>query len=68
MSELEDENKEYEVEKVKDKQIKAGYVRYLVKWLNWPLEYNQWVLEADIVNAVDKIKSFKKSKKRKRQD
>ncbi len=68
MPELEDENEEHKVEEVKDKQIKAGHIRYLVKWLDWPLEYNQWVPEADITNAVGKIRSFKRSKKWKRQD
>ena len=68
MPELEDEDEEYKVEKVKDKQIKAGHVRYLVKWLGWPLEYNQWVPEADMANAAGKIRSFKRSRKRKRQD
>ena len=41
MLELEDEDEEYEVEKVRDKQIKTGHVRYLVKWLNWLSKYNQ---------------------------
>ena len=68
MPKLEDEDEEYKVEEVRDKQIKAGYVRYLVKWLGWPSEYNQWVLEADMANAVGKIRSFKRSRKRKRQD
>jgi hypothetical protein len=68
MPELEDEDEEYEVEEVKDEQIKAGHVRYLVKWLGWPSKYNQWVLEADMANAASKIRSFKRSKKRKQQD
>ncbi len=66
ISELEDEDEEYKVEEVRSKQIKAGYIRYLIKWLGWLLEYNQWVLKADIINAVGKIRSFKRSKKRKR--
>jgi hypothetical protein len=68
MLKLEDEDEECEVEKVKDKQIKAGHVRYLVKWLDWPSEYNQWVPEADMANAAGKIRSFKRSRKWKRQD
>jgi len=34
MPKLKDEDEEYKVEKVKDKQIKAGHIRYLVKWLD----------------------------------
>ena len=66
LPELEDEDKEYKVEEIKDKNLKKGYVRYLVKWLGWPSEYNQWVPEADIVNVIDKIRSFERSRKRKR--
>ena len=66
--ELKDEDEEYKVEKVKNEQIKAGHVRYLVKWLGWPSEYNQWVPKADMANTVGKIKSFERSKKQKQQD
>jgi len=52
--ELEDDEEEYEVEEVKDKDVKQEHVRYLVKWLGWPSEYNQWVSEADIANAIGK--------------
>jgi len=65
--ELEDEDEEYEVEEVKDKNFKKGYVRYLVKWFGWPSEYNQWVLKADIINAIGKVRSFEQSRKRKQQ-
>ena len=68
MLELKDKNEEYKVKKVRDKQIKAGYIRYFVKWLGWSSEYNQWVPEADMANTVGKIRSFKRSRKRKRQD
>ncbi len=67
MPEPEDEEEEYEVEEVKDKDVKHGHVRYLVKWLGGPSEYNQWVYETDMANATGKIKSFERSRKRKRQ-
>ncbi len=60
MPELKDENQEYEVEKIKDNTVKAGYIQYLVKWLGWLLEYNQQIPKDDIVNVVSKIKSFKR--------
>ena len=66
MLELEDEEEEYKVEEVKNKVIIAGHVRYLVKWLGWPSEYNQWVPQADMANAIGKINSFERFKKRKR--
>ena len=55
MPELEDEPDEYEVEEVKDKALMKGQIRYLVKWAGWPVEYNQWVDEADMANATAKI-------------
>ncbi len=67
LQKLKDEDEEYEVEEVKDKNFKKGYIRYLVKWFDWFSEYNQWVPEADIANAIGKIRSFERSKKRKRQ-
>ena len=63
--ELEDEDEEYKVEEVKNKNFKKGYVRYLVKWLGWLSEYNQWILEVDIANVIGKIWSFERSRKRK---
>ena len=59
--ELEDEEEEYKVEEVKDKAIITGHIRYLIKWLGWLSEYNQWVLETDIANATGKIRSFERS-------
>src|SRR6266566_1732283 len=35
LPELKDEDKEYEVEEVKDKNLKKKYIRYLVKWFGW---------------------------------
>jgi len=40
MLELKDEDEEYEVEEVKDKVAKAGYIRYFVKWLDRFSKYN----------------------------
>ncbi len=41
LPELKDEDEEYKVEEVKDKNLKKKYVRYLVKWFDWLSEYNQ---------------------------
>ena len=42
-----------------------GKVRYLVKWIGWPSEYNQWVPEEEM-NAQRLIDSFEKSRRGKR--
>ena len=39
-----------------------------MKWLNWNLEYNQWLLENDLDKAIDVMTKFNEqsSFKRKR--
>ena len=66
--ELEDDTDEYEVEEVRDKRTIKGRIHYLIKWVGWPSEYNQWVPEEDI-NAPQMIQDFEKGRsgKRKRQ-
>ena len=39
MLDLEDD-KEWEIEKIRDKAIIKGTIHYLVKWEGWPIEYN----------------------------
>ena len=70
LPELEDNPDEYEVEEVKDKILMKGKIHYLVKWIGWPSEYNQWVDEEDMTHAQGAIQTFEKSKrgqKRKRE-
>jgi Chromo (CHRromatin Organisation MOdifier) domain len=70
LPELEDNPDEYEVEEVKDKILMKGKIHYLVKWIGWPSEYNQWVDEEDMTHAQGAIQAFEKSKraqKRKRE-
>jgi hypothetical protein len=50
------------VEEIKDKALMKGKIRYLVKWADWPSEYNQWVDEKDMEHAQGKIKEFNKRK------
>jgi hypothetical protein len=61
MPDLEDD-KEWEVEEVKDELQEKGKTSYLVKWKGWPTEYNLWVPEADIGNAREAIQAFRKAK------
>jgi hypothetical protein len=65
LPELEDNPDEYEVDEIRDKQTIKGKVRYLVKWIGWPSEYNQWVPEEEM-NAQRLINSFEKSRRGKR--
>ncbi|GFG20831.1 RNA-directed DNA polymerase (Reverse transcriptase) [Aspergillus udagawae] len=59
MPELEDDD-EWEVEEVKDNRIIRNEQYYLVKWKDWPSEYNQWVHTDDMTNAQEAIQKYKK--------
>ena len=65
MPELEDDLDKYEVEEIRNKRITKRKVHYLIKWIGWPSEYNQWVPEDDM-NAPKLIQGFERSRKRKR--
>ena len=67
LPELEDNPDEYEIEEIREKRTIKGKIHYLVKWIGWPSEYNQWVPEDDM-NAPRLIQAFEKTKKRKRHD
>jgi hypothetical protein len=60
--ELEDDPEEYEIEEIRDKRMIKGKAHYLIKWVGWPSEYNQWVPEEDM-NAPRMIHGFEKSQK-----
>ena len=64
MPDLEDEE-EWEVEAVKDEIRKRDQTSYLVKWKGWPIEYNLWVPEADMGNAQEAIRAYRRAKKAK---
>ena len=64
MPDLEDEE-EWEVEAVKDEIRKRDQTSYLVKWKGWPTEYNLWVPEADMGNAQEAIRAYRRAKKAK---
>jgi hypothetical protein len=60
MPDLEEDPEEYEVEEVRGKQKMQGKIHYLVKWVGWPSEYNQWIPEEDMANARSRIRSYEK--------
>ena len=60
MPELEDDENEWEVERIKDERRVQGQLHYLVKWVGWPAEYDQWVTEDDMTNAPQIIANWQK--------
>jgi hypothetical protein len=67
MPELEDDN-EWEIEEIKDEKRFDGDLHFLVKWKDWPSEYNQWVSGEDMTNASEAIRKFRKLTKKMRKD
>ena len=55
-----DGEKEYEVEKILDRQERRGKTRYLVKWKGYTAEENTWEGLENLKNAREKIKEFEK--------
>ena len=45
------DNKDWEIEEVKNKATIKGQLHYLVKWKGWPTEYNQWIANEDMKDA-----------------
>jgi hypothetical protein len=64
MPELEEED-EWEIEEVKEEKSIRKTTYFLIKWKDWPSEYNQWVPEEDMENARDAIAKFRKTKTKK---
>ena len=54
--------KEYEVEEILDRQERRGKTKYLVKWKGYMAEGNTWEELANLKNAREKIKKFKKGR------
>jgi transposase InsO family protein len=62
-----EETDEWEVEEIKEEKCIRGTNYFLLKWKDWPSEYNQWVPEEDMENAKDiMINKFRKSSKTKK--
>ncbi len=47
-SKLINEKEEYKVEEVLRKQHRKGKLWYKIKWIDYPSEYDQWILEQDL--------------------
>jgi len=55
---LEEHDNEYEVEQFLETQVKARKRYCLVKWKDWPEEYNSWEPEENCQNAARLLSAF----------
>ena len=55
-------DEEYEVEAILDKKISRRQVQYLVKWLGYGPEHNQWLPLKDLTNSMDLIRDFESTR------
>ena len=54
--------KEYEVEKILDRQERRGKTKYLVKWKEYIVEENTWEELENLKNAMEKVEEFEKGR------
>jgi len=54
--------KEYEVEKILDRQERRGKTKYLVKWKEYIVEENTWEGLENLKNAMEKMEEFEKGR------
>jgi len=54
--------KEYEVEKILNRQERRGKTRYLVKWKGYTVEENMWEGVENLKNAMEKVEEFEKGR------
>ena len=55
-----DGEKEYEVEKILNRQERRGKMRYLMKWKEYTVEENTWKRLENLKNIREKIEEFEK--------
>ena len=59
-----EDDKEQEIEEIKDKAIIKRTIHYLVKQEGWPTKYNQWIPKEDMDNALGAIRQYKRNIKK----
>src|SRR5690606_6533170 len=64
MPELAVDEDEWEVEAILDRTTVQGETYYLVKWKDWPAEYNSYQPAEDLENAPLAIADFEKRRKK----
>ena len=57
-----DGEKEYEVEKILDRQERRGKTKYLVKWKGYTVEENTWEGLENLKNVMGKVEEFEKGR------
>ena len=62
LPELIDDVEEWEVEEILEREDNKDGQWYLVKWVDWPEEYNQWVEASDLTHARDLKRKFDETK------
>jgi chromodomain-containing protein len=66
MPDLEDPQDEWEVEEVLDKKQIKDTIHYLVKWANWPSEYNSYKPASHLKNVSQAVTAYEQKAKCKR--
>jgi transposase InsO family protein len=56
--EIVDGEEEWEVEEILSSKNKGKAKKYLVKWVGYPADFNQWVPAADLRNAPEMVKDY----------
>jgi hypothetical protein len=51
-------SEQYDVEKIVDKKIEKGKVKYLVKWVGWDSKSNTWEPIKHLKNCMDLIDEY----------
>ena len=59
LPELIEDEEEYPVERILQKQTRKGVKKYLVRWAGYPPEYDQWVSEQDMEGSEELWDAFK---------
>ena len=58
LSELIKDEEEYPVKRILQKRTRKGVKGYLVRWAEYPPEYDQWVLEQDMEGSEELQNAF----------
>ena len=59
------DKEDYEIETILDFKVRYRKPQYLVKWKNWPNEYNEWLNESSLGNAKTLLRQYKKRAQKK---
>ena len=65
-SELIDDEKQWEIEKIFDKKDDRKRIWYKIKWTGWNPKYNQWLSEKEFDRTSSLIRKFNDERATKR--